>query len=128
MPVTLLKNKIRAGTFNIARVRGTFPTQAITSVNLDDMQSIGRHVDFKTKIVEMIEPDPNRLLHDSEYMNEQKARFSEMIRKNPKSLSLFTMNNLRTDTGPQKIDFTKKTNEDLIDFQEDWLFISKGFF
>lgn len=126
------RNGIRTGRFDIAGVRGTFPTQVITSTNLNHAKSFDPNFDFKTQIVEIAEFDPQKLLSDSEYRKGQTQKFSRIIADHPNLLPLLTLSDLRSDHSDKSnkcINFTQKNNKTLIEFQKSCGFpLIKAFF
>ena len=127
MPVSIKhKNGNRYGTFDICGIKGNFPTQAITSTNLNHIQFIKNpNFDFKTKITEIIEFKPRQLIDDSEYRERRLEQISKMMNKNPGYLFLFTLNGVRGTKYKNKFgkaiipfEFTKANNKSLIDFQQ----------
>jgi hypothetical protein len=122
------KNGNRYGTFSICGIEGTFPTQSITSTNLNHRTSYfeNKQFDFKTNIVEVIEFFPKKLVNDSEYREKRQKIISKMIDDNPNYLFLFTLKGARatkykSDSGHEIIPFkfTKTNNEALIKFQKE---------
>ena len=107
------------GEFDIMGIKGTFPTQAITSTNLNHFKKSAYTVNFKTNIVMFIEFEPNKLLTDPEYRERQKKQFCNKISKNPGYLYLFTLNNLKSTDTEKRTNFTRDNNEILINFQKD---------
>ena len=119
------ENGIRHGTFSINGIEGTFPTQAITSTNLNHTNYFENpKFDFKTKIVEIVEFSPKKLVNDSEYRTKRSKTVSKMINDNPNYLFLFTVKGARSVSYTSKsgtkiihFKFTKNNNESLIKFQ-----------
>ncbi|CAD6368616.1 hypothetical protein NMT12_120104 [metagenome] len=131
------ENGIRHGTFSINGIEGIFPTQAITSTNLNHRSYFENpKFNFKTKVVEIIEFFPKKLVNDSEYRTKRSKIVSKMIKDNPNYLFLFTVKGARavsyTSKSGTKISpfkFTKDNNESLIDFQKECEFpLIKVFF
>ncbi len=121
------KNGNRYGTFKINGIEGTFPTQSITSTNLNHRDDYfdDKQFNFKTNIVEIIEPDPEKLINDSEYRESRSKIISKMIDENPNYLFLFTLRGARDNKykrsghGIIHFKFTKANNESLIKFQKE---------
>lgn len=121
------KNGNRYGTFSICGITGTFPSQSITSTNLNhrSLYFENKQFDFKTKIVEIIEFKPKKLVNDSEYRETRIKKVSTMINENPEYLFLFTLKGARATKYKSKsghdiipFKFTKSNNESLIEFQK----------
>lgn len=121
------KDGIRYGTFNINGIEGKFPTQAITSTNLNHTKYFEiSKFNFRTKIVDIIEFFPKKLVNDTEYRDRRLKTVSEIINDNPGYLFLFTIKGARTSNYKNKsgdkiksFKFTKNNNKSLIDFQKE---------
>ena len=124
-------NDQRYGTFDIRGIKGTFPTQAITSTNLNQRKSAlqssklspetkaaFKKLDFGTKIVERIEFDPHRLVNSPDYRKSMIKNASKMIGDHPGYLFLFTLQGIKSHRGGiGPFQFTRNNNRILIDFQ-----------
>ncbi len=103
---------IRYGTFDIGGVGGTFPTQAITSTNLNHAETMDQSgFDFGTKILEIIESDPQKIISNLSNRTEQISKIKKTIEENPDKLCLLSLNGIKTKG------LLKLSNIDLIDFQ-----------
>jgi len=116
---------IRYGSFNINGIEGRFPIQAITSTNLNHTQYFENpNFDFKTKIVEIVDFFPKKLVNDPKYRENRIKTVSKMINEYPEYLFLFTVKGARANTYKTKsgisvkpFKFTKSDNVSLIKFQ-----------
>ena len=122
------KNGNRYGSYDICEIKGTFPIQSITSTNLNHRASYfeNKKFDFKTKIVEIIEFFPKKLVSDSEYRKKRLKIISKIMDENPGYLFLFTLKGARATKYKSKsgyeitpFKFTKSNNESLIKFQKE---------
>ena len=122
------KNSNRCGTFKINGIEGTFPTQSITSTNLNHRDDYfdDKQFNFKTNIVEIIEFNPRKLINDSEYRESRSKTISKMIDENSNYLCLFTLSGARASRYKNKsghkiipFEFTRANNESLIKFQKE---------
>lgn len=119
------QNGNRYGSITINGITQKFPTQVITSTNLNHRVYFDNpNFDFKTKISEIIEFKPKKLVEDSEYRKRRLKVVSKMISENPDYLFLFTVKGARavtykTESGVKvkPFKFTKANNKSLIDFQ-----------
>lgn len=103
---------IRHGTFNINGIKGTFPTQAITSTNLSHAESMNvPALDFHTKISEFAIKSPNRIITDKVYRDKYVSIIKQTIEKNPDKLHFLALN------GIKKNGMSKSDNNKFIDFQ-----------
>jgi len=106
------RNGIRYGDFEIHGIKGNFPSQAITSTNLNHAKYLAKpDLDFKTSFLEIIEKYPKKLFTNSEYRKQRITKISQIIRQNPNKLSLLVLNGART------LRITKEDNLLLIKFQ-----------
>ncbi len=119
MTITVkIKNGIRYGSFTIHGIQSTFPTQVITSTNLNNAEKGNfSPFDFKTKIVEIIEFEPQKLVSDEDYKNERLEIITKMINKFPSYLFLFAINGAKGDK-KTSFKFSRINNEHLIEFQK----------
>ena len=86
------KNGLRYGTFDIHGIKGSFPNQAITNVNLEQAEDADESdFNFGTNILEIIEMEPQRLIDDVEYKQERIIEIKQIIEKNPDKLCMFNL-------------------------------------
>lgn len=108
----VINNGIRSGTFDINGIKGTFPTQAITSTNLNHAKLMHDPAfDFKTKILEIIEKYPGKIIHDQTYRKKRISEVKEIIKNNSDKLCFLALNGIKT------YGISKSGNISLIDFQ-----------
>lgn len=119
------KHGIRYGTYEIYGVKGTFPTQAITSTNLNHVKLLNSsNLDFKTNFLEIIEKYPKLIVTDKEYRKKRIEKISKLVAQNQDKLCLLIPRGIRN-----TIRMTKERNLSLIDFQVECGFkLVKAFF
>ncbi len=107
---------IRHGSFNINGINGSFPTQMITSRNLNHAKNMYfEPFDFKTKIVEIIEHCPKKLVNDEAYRKRRTEQISKIIQKHHHEyFFMLVLGGIKSSS----LKFTKNNNEILIDFQK----------
>ncbi len=108
-----VKNGLRHGTYTINGIKGTVPVQAITSVNLQHAKDADiPDFDFGTNILEIIEPEPQRLIDDVKYRQKRIMEMKHDINNNPNKISLLAIKGIKSDF---RINHSK--NQFLINFQ-----------
>ena len=118
-----VKDGNRYGSLEVDGVTHSFPTQSITSTNLNHKRHFNNpNFDFGTKICEIRVLSPDRLIRDSSHRHRQSKKILGIIDENPGYLFLFAPASIKSLTDKSKkqfLEFTKKTNESLIDFQKE---------
>lgn len=107
------KNGVRYGTYDLYGIKGHFPTQAITSTNLNHAKSLRTpNLDFKTNFLEIIEKSPYDIIKNSDYREKRIKKISGIIKDNPDKICLLILRGIRNATR-----MTKERNLTIIDFQ-----------
>jgi len=119
------KNGIRYGSFELHGKKGHFPTQAITSTNLNHVKLLhSPNLNFKTNFLEIIEMYPKSVITDQEYRKKRVEKISKIIEQNPDKLCLLILRGIRN-----SVRMTKERNLSMIDFQIECGFkLIKAFF
>lgn len=108
-------NGVRYGSFNIGGISGKFPRQAMTTTNINHANKVGRpNLDFKTKFLEIVEKDANKLLTDRAYRQDRIKQISKILEQNSDKICTLVLNGAKT-----KLLATREQNIGLIDFQID---------
>ena len=116
-----VKNGNRYGSLGVNGVTHSFPTQSITSTNLNHREHFDNpDLDFRTKICEILEFFPERLIQDSRYRNDRFKKISHIIDGNPGYLFLFAPTTLKSSANKKNsLEFTREANKFLINFQKE---------
>lgn len=116
MVVTIkTKNDLRFGTYEILGIKGTIPTQAITTVNLEHAKEADEpNFDFGTNFLEIIEMEPHRLIEEQNYCKMKTEEIKQIIQKHPNKLCLLALKGIKNE-----FRITKYENEFLMKFQID---------
>ncbi len=108
-----VKNGLRYGTYTINGKKGTVPIQAITSVNLQHAEDADvPEFNFGSNILDIIEPEPQKLIDDIEYRRERIQEIKQQIKNNRNKICLLAIKGIKSTF---RINFSE--NEFLINFQ-----------
>lgn len=107
-----IQNGVRYGTYDIKNKKGSFPTQGITTKNLEQAKSLKfSSRDFKTNILEIIVDDPKELIFGSNYWKTCVSKVKELVKENNDKLCFIVLR------GEKSMVISKSRNRELINFQ-----------